>query len=158
LSGQASDQIVQFQVVQGQEYTVRASGANGSTGAYVLSFSMAVDKDSATIPHLLAVNSPGVSGSIAVPGDQDLYQFTAQADGYVLVVLSSTPGTNLQGLLTFPSTTFPTTPVLLTVDAGRLPFTQAIVQFGVGATDSTVGEFAVIHVNKDQIYQFLVSG
>jgi hypothetical protein len=160
LAGQASDQIVQFQVVQGQEYTVRVWGANGSTGAYVLSLSMAEDKDSATIPQLIDVNSPGVSGSIVVPGDQDLYQFTAQADGYVLVVLSCTPGTNLQGLLTFPSTTFPTTPVLLAVkdDQGNIVTNETIVPSGVGVTDSTRDEFAVIHVNKGQTYQFLVSG
>jgi hypothetical protein len=140
----ANDRILQFQVVQGQQYTVRVSGANGSSGGYQLSFAMAVDSDSATTPQVINLDSSGTgsqSGSIVMPGDQDLYQFTAQSDGYVIVAMNSTEGTNLQGLVTFPSVT----PVLQTFAV-------------VGSQLSTRDDFVAIQVTKGQTYRFLVSG
>jgi hypothetical protein len=160
-SAPANDQILRFHVDQGVQYTMRASGANGSSGAYQLSFSMPVDDDSATTPQVIDLNASGVgsqSGSIVIPGDQDLYQFTANADGYMLVALNSIPGTNLQGSLTFPSTTFPTTPALLTVYRLSGVSMETTISSGVGWLEAARDQFAVIQVNQGQTYQFLVSG
>jgi hypothetical protein len=143
-SAPANDQILQFHVDQGVQYTVKASGANGSSGGYQLSFSMTVDSDSATTPQVITLDASGSgsqSGSIVVPGDQDLYQFTAPVSGYMIVSMNSTPGTNLQGLVTFPSVT---------------PVLQSFA--GVGWMQNTRDDFVAIQVTAGQAYQFLVSG
>jgi hypothetical protein len=181
-SDTANDEIIQFSVVQGQQYTVHAAGLNGTSGDYVLTFSMAVHSDSATTPTVINMDSSGVgqqSGSIVVPGEQDLYQFTASLTGYTLIalnstggankfttffglpeisLLNSTAGTNLQGLLSFPSTTFPTTPVQLTVLNTNPVQTETTVSSGVGWLEATSDNFAAIPVVAGQTYQFLVSG
>jgi SdrD B-like domain len=151
----ANDRIVQFEVIKGHQYTFRASGANGSVGSYLLSLSLAVDDFSATTPHVISLDSSTgagtQTGSIEVPGDKDLFQFTATADGYVVVALmpagssSVEPGTNMQGLLTFP-------------DPG------VIVPVGVGAISLPAGwlattrdQFAALQVTKGASYEFFVS-
>jgi hypothetical protein len=151
---QANDRIVQFNVVKGHQYTIQASGANGSVGSYLLSLSLAVDDFSATTPHVITLDSSGTAsqtGNVEVPGDQDLFEFTATADGYVVVALipegssASEPGTNMQGLLTFP-------------DPG------VVVPGGVGAISLPAGwlantrdQFAAIQVTKGAQYEFVVS-
>src|SRR5262249_10130164 len=64
-----NDRIVQFEVVKGQQYTIQASGANGSVGSYRLSLSLASDDFSATTPHVISLDSSGAgaqTGSIEV--------------------------------------------------------------------------------------------
>jgi hypothetical protein len=161
----AFDRILQFDVVKGLQYAIHASGVNGSTGNYQLSLSMAVDDFSATTPHAISLDpSTGAGtqkGSIEVPGDKDLFQFTATADGYVVVALLPEgsarqgnplsgpwePGTDMRGLLTFP-----TTPM---VQGNGPDVLEGFVQAGWMA--STRDCFAAIKVEKDSTYEFFVS-
>jgi hypothetical protein len=147
----ANNEILQFQVVQGQQYTVRAAGANGSSGDYILSFSMAVDSDS-TAPQVINMDALGdgsqlgstvsQSGSIVVPGDQELYQFTAPFNGAIFIAMNSVPGTDLQGLLSFPSK--------------QTVLVQAFAN--IGWLEATRNDYLAIQVAQGQTYQFLVSG
>lgn len=172
----AQDRILQFDVVQGQEYTVRASGANGSSGAYQLSFAMAVDDYSGTKPHEIVLDPVGaatLSGAIAVPNDQDRFQFTAPADGYMVVEMTATQGTNMQGLLTptFSETAFSRVDVtenggriLITFDefkdaSGEAFLSPVALQVSapVGWQGATRDNYLVLRIKKDQIYEFLVA-
>jgi hypothetical protein len=161
----ANDRIVQFDVVEGRQYAVRVSGANGSTGSYRLSLSMAVDDFSATTPHVISLDSSSgagtQAGSIEVPGDEDLFQFTATADGYVVVALMPEgssrqgnplsgpwePGTDMQGLLTFPTTS---------IDQGNGVYVLGAF-LGAGWLANTRDYFAAIKVERGSTYEFSVS-
>jgi SdrD B-like domain len=165
----ANDRIVQFDVVKGSQYTVQASGANGSIGSYLLSLSMAEDDFSSTTPHVISLDpSSGAgaqTGSIEVPGDKDLFQFTATDDGYVVVALmpegssraggSWQPGTNMQGLLTFPAT--PIVPGVVVPARGPATLGPLEAFSGAGWLEATREDFAAIKVTKGDTYEFFVS-
>src|SRR5262249_16624503 len=104
-----NNEILQFHVVAGQQYVVRAAGASGSHRSYPLSFAMARDDFSATVPTtipLSPVATPPASltasmlehgsqaGSIEVPKDVDLFQFTAGTTGYAVIQLDGAAGTD----------------------------------------------------------------
>ena len=167
---QAFDSIVQFDVVKGRHYTFTASGANGSIGSFLLSLSMAVDDDSATTPQLISLDASGAgtqTGSIEVPGDQDLFQFAATADGYVVVSLipkgssrvgappnrTWEPGTNMQGLLTFVAA--PVVAGIIFDNSSTPSFGPLVVFSGAGWKEATRDEFAAIQVTAGNTYQFV---
>jgi hypothetical protein len=159
-----NDRIVQFEVVKGQQYTIQASGANGSIGSYQLSLSMAVDHFSPTAPRVISLDpSTGAAsqtGTIEFPGDTNLFQFTATADGYVVVALlpegsGGGPETDMQGLLTFPATPI----VQGVVFHPPLPaFSGPLEAFSsAGFAGATRDDFAAIQVTKGDTYDFVVS-
>ncbi len=172
----ANDRVVQFDVVEGRQYTIQASGANGSVGSYLLSLSTAADDFSPAPPHLIGLDPSGAGtgkGSIEVPGDTDLFQFTATADGYVVVALMPEgssrqgnpfngpwePGTNMQGLLTFPAgTPIVQGDVVASPPFPPLRFSGPLEAFsGAGWRETTRDEFAAIGVTKGDRYEFFVS-
>jgi hypothetical protein len=174
----ANDRIVQFEVVKGRQYTIRASGANGSIGSYLLSLSLAVDDFSERDPlddddgHVTSLDlSSGAAtqtGSIEVPGDQDSFQFTATlppgvSDGNVVVALMpkgsspGEPGTNMQGLLTFPATT-PIVKGKVIPPFPAKPFSGPLEHSsGAGWMETTRDYFAAIQVKSGETYEFFVS-
>src|SRR5262249_9984188 len=87
---EANDQVLQFHVVKGVQYTIRASGADGTVGDYLLSLAMAGDDFPSTSPPAAVGVPTGTvkpSGSIETPGDTDRFQFTADFDGFVIVYM-----------------------------------------------------------------------
>jgi hypothetical protein len=169
-----NDRIVQFEVVKGHQYTIQASGANGTIGSYRLSLSMAVDDSSATVPHVISLDTSTGAGSqtgtIEFPGDKNLFQFTATADGYVVVALRPEgssregnlnngpwePGTNMQGLLSFPAAT----PIVqgVVVSPFAAAFSGPLKAFSfTGLGEATRDDFAAIQVTKGDTYEFFVS-
>jgi hypothetical protein len=170
----ASDRIVQFQVVQGRQYTIRASGADGSTGDYLISLDMAVDRVSGTTAQEIALDESGAAvraGSIATPGDRDRFQFTAQDDGFMVVAMHVAQGTNMQGMLTFPPTPTnlevvksPTARIVtsfaeITDDEGATLLAPVRLQAfsGVGWREATRETFVALRIEQGQTYDFLVS-
>jgi hypothetical protein len=167
----ANDRIVQFTVVKGRQYTIRASGADGSIGSYRLSLAWAVDDFSATAPHVISLDASGAAtqtGRIDAPGDKDVFQFTAPVSGYVIVALMPegssragnpytgpwAPGTNMQGLLTFSE------PIVsgVVVPAFGPAYLGPLEAFsGAGWLETTRDHFAAIQVTAGQTYEFAVS-
>jgi hypothetical protein len=170
----ASDRILQFRVVQGRQYTVRASGGAGSVGDYLLSLTMAVDDLPATASQPIAVDVSGATqsqlGSIETPGDTDRFHFIVPEDGYVVVAMYATQGTNLQGLLTFSPTDVsaeevksPTARIVvgfdqITVAPGEVLSVPVRLQAfaGVGWQEATRDNYVAIQVKQGR-YEFLAS-
>lgn len=163
----ASDRILQFHVDAGHEYTLRASGANGSIGSYQLSLSMADDGPDTTLK-IITLDSSGAAtqpGGLEVPGDRDRFKFTATVSGYMVVALipqgaekdgiAWEPGTNLQGLLTFPSTPI----VVGSIDGQNVHLVNVPLEYfsGAGWLETSREQFVVIQVTAGQTYKFVVS-
>jgi hypothetical protein len=139
------DHVVQFDVVQGREYKIRAAGADGSSGDYQLLFSVPVDDFSATLPTEITVQN-GQSGSIHVPGDQDLFQFTADFSGWMLIEANAAPLTNFNPLVT------PSTPDFIATFFGG-PF-----YLPTGHQELTGDQIVLLNVTDGETYTLLVSG
>src|SRR5262249_32083264 len=105
------------------------------------------------------------AGSLEVPGDQDRYRFTATVSGYMVVALipqgaekdgiAWEPGTNLQGLLTFPSTPI----VVGSIDGQNVHLVNVPLEYfsGAGWLETSREQFVVIRVTAGDKYKFVVS-
>jgi hypothetical protein len=173
----ARDRIVQFQVVAGRQYTVRASGAGGTSGAYLLSFAMPVDDNAGDPKPIQLPFGEGRQrdvaiqlGSIETPLDQDRFEFSMGKDfeGFVVIALEPLAGTGMQGLLEVPSM-----PAMVGTDSDPDDPNWQFVHFGApsanggilfqafsgaGWLESSRAAFLGFFVKPDTTYEFLVSG
>ncbi|MGB2819735.1 MAG: hypothetical protein WBF17_02045, partial [Phycisphaerae bacterium] len=91
---------LQFGVVEGQTYCLRASGLEGTTGRYGLLMSSTlaqefVDAEPVSVP---GESRQTVTGTLA-SGGQATYKFTATASGYVYLDMRTTYGSTIDSYL-----------------------------------------------------------
>jgi hypothetical protein len=93
------DSLVQFPVVAGQTYYVRAAANGTTTGPFVLSFaSRPGDTFSDATPIPLDATGAGVQqGTIAVSGQKNFYVFTAPVSGLITIEQDADPNASAQG-------------------------------------------------------------
>jgi formylmethanofuran dehydrogenase subunit C len=84
---------VTIQAVAGQTYYVQAEGDNGSTGAYVMSVAAPQVLDAA------GLTNPSEVGMLSVPGQLDVYHYTAQTSGALVIHLGAGQGGRLDSTL-----------------------------------------------------------
>ncbi len=88
-----------FLVVQGQTYFIQAAGADTSTGPYQVTFTRLSDATGHTFDTAVPVDPSGaggpVDGTLAYPGQVDLYAFTAAQTGQVTVTQKATGSSHL---------------------------------------------------------------
>lgn len=176
----SSNDILQFEVVEGQEYFVLATGVLGTQGNYIgnytLSLAITTDDFSDSEPTTLtldpladstpaftaSVHEQGsVKGHIEVQGDADLFEFTAGTTGWAIIQLDGTVGTDFHGMLTTS-----VTPLAVNADSeigGRSALVGFINDAGQATltTESNRDTFdpvLIIPVVAGETYQIRVSG
>lgn len=178
-SQDTTNEILQFQVVAGQQYVVQAAGASSSYGNYTLTFAMVTDDFSATAPTSITLNPVSVppasltasalehgsqTGNIETTGDVDLFQFTAGTTGYAIVQLDGTAGTDFHGLLTTTGSPLAVNPdagfVLVSPFGGSYYFINAAGQATLTTewNGNTLDPIVILPVVAGETYQIGVSG
>jgi hypothetical protein len=104
-SGGTLNSLVVVKVVAGQTYYIEASGFGTSTGGYLLTVTPFVDDfgNNPATAHAIVLDATGAgsqTGSIEIPGNIDLFKFTAPISGQLVIQQDATPDSNLDSVLT----------------------------------------------------------
>jgi hypothetical protein len=103
-SGGTLNSLVALNATAGQTYYVQAAGFGASTGAYVLSIAPFVDDfgNAPATAHVITLDATGAgtqTGSIEIPGNVDLFKFTAPITGPLAIRQFAADTSNLDSLL-----------------------------------------------------------
>lgn len=84
------DDVIQFDVLAGHDYTIQAAGGSSSVGYYTLAISTVVDDVSADSYFTIPLNAGGNgthTGKIDYAGDADLYAFVSSVTGQATIMI-----------------------------------------------------------------------
>ncbi len=100
--GASLNSRVEFPVVAGQTYYLRAGASDGSIGQYNLTLTLAKSPAELSSPTTITLDASGsgrASGVVSIPGEVETYQFVATASGQVSISLDASSASHLDGRL-----------------------------------------------------------